>query len=47
MSTTRLLMNDSVVEAVDRLRPIDEALGDLAVTEPTLAPLARAGVTHR
>ncbi len=96
-----LLLNDSVLEAVDRLRPIaeaaglsmaelalawvlrrpevasaiagasrpeqvhanakasgieltpetlaaiDEALSDVAVTEPTLAPLARAGVTHR
>jgi len=29
------------------LEAIDEALGDAPVTEPTLAPLARAGVTHR
>jgi hypothetical protein len=26
---------------------IDEALGEVPVKEPTLAPLARAGVTHR
>jgi aryl-alcohol dehydrogenase-like predicted oxidoreductase len=31
----------------DTLAGIDEALGDAPVTEPTLAPLARAGVTHR
>jgi aryl-alcohol dehydrogenase-like predicted oxidoreductase len=31
----------------DTLAAIDEALGDVPVTEPTLAPLARAGVTHR
>jgi aryl-alcohol dehydrogenase-like predicted oxidoreductase len=31
----------------DTLAAIDEALGDAPVTEPTLAPLARAGVTHR
>jgi aryl-alcohol dehydrogenase-like predicted oxidoreductase len=31
----------------DTLTAIDEALGDVPVTEPTLAPLARAGVTHR
>jgi aryl-alcohol dehydrogenase-like predicted oxidoreductase len=31
----------------DTLAAIDEALGDVAVKEPTLAPLARAGVTHR
>jgi aryl-alcohol dehydrogenase-like predicted oxidoreductase len=31
----------------DTLAAIDEALGDAAVTEPTLAPLARSGVTHR
>jgi aryl-alcohol dehydrogenase-like predicted oxidoreductase len=29
------------------LAAIDEALGDAPVTEPTLAPLARAGVRHR
>jgi aryl-alcohol dehydrogenase-like predicted oxidoreductase len=29
------------------IEAIDEALGDAAVREPTLAPLARAGVTHR
>jgi len=31
----------------ETLEAIDEALGDAPVTEPTLAPLARAGVTHR
>jgi aryl-alcohol dehydrogenase-like predicted oxidoreductase len=31
----------------DTLAAIDEALGDVPVREPTLAPLARAGVTHR
>jgi aryl-alcohol dehydrogenase-like predicted oxidoreductase len=31
----------------DTLGAIDEALGDVPVKEPTLAPLARAGVTHR
>jgi aryl-alcohol dehydrogenase-like predicted oxidoreductase len=31
----------------DTLAAIDEALGDVPVTEPTLAPLARAGVSHR
>jgi aryl-alcohol dehydrogenase-like predicted oxidoreductase len=31
----------------DTLAAIDQALGDVPVTEPTLAPLARAGVTHR
>ena len=31
----------------DTLAAIDEALGDVPVKEPTLAPLARAGVTHR
>jgi aryl-alcohol dehydrogenase-like predicted oxidoreductase len=31
----------------DTLAAIEEALGDASVTEPTLAPLARAGVTHR
>jgi aryl-alcohol dehydrogenase-like predicted oxidoreductase len=31
----------------DVLAAIDEALGDVPVKEPTLAPLARAGVTHR
>jgi aryl-alcohol dehydrogenase-like predicted oxidoreductase len=31
----------------DTLAAIDEALGDAPVTEPTLAPNARAGVTHR
>jgi aryl-alcohol dehydrogenase-like predicted oxidoreductase len=31
----------------DTLAAIDEALGDVPVTEPTLAPLARPGVTHR
>ncbi|MFL5884556.1 MAG: aldo/keto reductase, partial [Thermoleophilaceae bacterium] len=33
--------------SVDTLEAIDEALGDVTVREPTLAPLARAGVTHR
>jgi aryl-alcohol dehydrogenase-like predicted oxidoreductase len=31
----------------DTLAAIDEALGDAPVTEPTLAPFARSGVTHR
>ena len=31
----------------ETLAAIDEALGDVPVKEPTLAPLARAGVTHR
>ena len=31
----------------DVLAAIDAALGDTAVTEPTLAPLARGGVKHR
>jgi aryl-alcohol dehydrogenase-like predicted oxidoreductase len=33
--------------APDTLAAIDEALGDAPVTEPTLAPLARAGVSRR
>jgi aryl-alcohol dehydrogenase-like predicted oxidoreductase len=31
----------------DTLAAVDEALGDVPIKEPTLAPLARAGVTHR
>jgi aryl-alcohol dehydrogenase-like predicted oxidoreductase len=31
----------------DTLAAIEEALGDTPIKEPTLAPLARAGVTHR
>jgi aryl-alcohol dehydrogenase-like predicted oxidoreductase len=31
----------------DTLEAIDEALGDVPIREPMLAPLARAGVTHR
>jgi aryl-alcohol dehydrogenase-like predicted oxidoreductase len=31
----------------DTLAAIDDALGDVPVKEATLAPLARAGVTHR
>jgi aryl-alcohol dehydrogenase-like predicted oxidoreductase len=31
----------------DTLAAIDEALGDAPVKQPTLAPLAQAGVTHR
>jgi aryl-alcohol dehydrogenase-like predicted oxidoreductase len=31
----------------ETLAAIDDALGDNMVTEPTLAPLARSGVTHR
>jgi aryl-alcohol dehydrogenase-like predicted oxidoreductase len=31
----------------DTLAAIEEALGDTPVREPTLAPLARPGVTHR
>jgi aryl-alcohol dehydrogenase-like predicted oxidoreductase len=30
----------------DTLAAIEEALGDTPVKEPTLAPLARPGVTH-
>jgi len=33
--------------SADTLAAIDEALGDAPVTEPTLAPLARAGVRRR
>jgi aryl-alcohol dehydrogenase-like predicted oxidoreductase len=33
--------------SADTLAAIDEALGDAPVTEPTLAPFAQAGVTHR
>jgi aryl-alcohol dehydrogenase-like predicted oxidoreductase len=33
--------------APDTLLAIDEALGDAAIKEPMLAPLARGGVTHR
>ena len=39
--------NASGIElAPDTLAAIDEALGDVPVKQPTLAPLARAGVTH-
>ena len=31
----------------DLLTAIDQALGDVPVTEPTLAPAARTGVKHR
>ena len=31
----------------DTLEAIDEAMGDVMITEPTLGPLARAGVKHR
>ena len=31
----------------DTLAAIDEALGDAPVKEPTPAPFARAGITHR
>jgi hypothetical protein len=31
----------------DVLAAIDETLADVAITGPTLAPLARAGVRHR
>jgi aryl-alcohol dehydrogenase-like predicted oxidoreductase len=31
----------------ETLTAIDEALGDVPIKEPTLAPLARSGVTHR
>ena len=31
----------------DTLSAIDEALGDTPVKQPTLAPFAQAGVTHR
>jgi aryl-alcohol dehydrogenase-like predicted oxidoreductase len=31
----------------DTLAAIDEALGDVPIKGATLAPLARAGVTHR
>jgi len=33
--------------SADVLEAIDAALGDTPITEPTLAPLARAGVMHR
>jgi len=33
--------------SADTLAAIDAALADVAITQPTLAPLARAGVTHR
>jgi aryl-alcohol dehydrogenase-like predicted oxidoreductase len=33
--------------SADTLAAIDEALGDAPVKQPTLAPLARGGVTHR
>ncbi|MGI8803176.1 MAG: aldo/keto reductase family protein [Solirubrobacteraceae bacterium] len=33
--------------SVETLAAIDDALGDAPVTEPTLGPLARAGITHR
>jgi aryl-alcohol dehydrogenase-like predicted oxidoreductase len=33
--------------SADVLEAIDAALGDVAITGPTLAPLAREGVTHR
>ena len=33
--------------SADTLEAIDEALGDAPVKEPTLAPMAREGVTHR
>jgi aryl-alcohol dehydrogenase-like predicted oxidoreductase len=40
--------NASGIElTADTLAAIDEALGDAPVKEPTLAPLARAGVSHR
>jgi diketogulonate reductase-like aldo/keto reductase len=31
----------------DTLAAIDEALGDTPIKQPTLAPLAQAGVKHR
>jgi aryl-alcohol dehydrogenase-like predicted oxidoreductase len=31
----------------DTLAAVDEALGDVMITEPTLAPFAKAGVRHR
>src|SRR3954447_13304737 len=31
----------------DTLEAIDEALGDVPIKQPTLAPAARPGVTHR
>src|SRR4051794_6846323 len=33
--------------SADTLAAVDEALGDVMITEPKLAPMARAGVTHR
>jgi aryl-alcohol dehydrogenase-like predicted oxidoreductase len=36
-----------IVLTPDTLEAIDEALGDAPVKEPTLAPAARPGVTHR
>ena len=34
-------------QIVDTLAAIDEALGDTPIKQPTLAPLARSGVSHR
>jgi len=40
--------NASGIElTLDILAAIDEALGDAPIKEPTLAPMARPGVTHR
>ena len=33
--------------SADLLAAVDQALGDVPVTEPTLAPMAQAGVKHR
>ena len=33
--------------SADVLSAIDEALGEVPVKEPTLAPFAQSGITHR
>ena len=39
--------NTGIQLSPDTLAAIEEALGDTPVKEPTLAPMARPGVTHR
>jgi aryl-alcohol dehydrogenase-like predicted oxidoreductase len=33
--------------SADTLAAVDEALGDVPITEPTRAPFAKPGITHR
>jgi aryl-alcohol dehydrogenase-like predicted oxidoreductase len=40
-------MRDPVLEAVQRLNPIDEALGDVVISGQRLGNNASAGITHR